>query len=89
MAIAVAGDRARRIFVDRDRDQTFAAAEEVTGGMANEWPVDLDAEFVMGSNAFAHDPRRVAIRLDEPTGTLEAATLGCMRGKVMLGESSG
>ena len=43
------------VFVDRDRDQTFAATEEVTGGMANEWPVELDAEFVVGINQYTHD----------------------------------
>ena len=74
------------LFVDLDRNHHFGTQERLLeeSSTSREWQVALDAEFVVASNQFEHATRRVKIRLNASTGKLELATLGCMRGQVLL-----
>ena len=87
VAIAVTRLQPHRLFADLDRNRLFDAGEEIhrkAGDSADHWQLDLDAEFVVGSNQFEHARRRAEIRVNPTTGKLEFATLGCMRGNVAL-----
>ena len=87
VAMAVTRSQPNRLFVDLDRNRLFDAGEEMhrrTGGSADHWQLDLDAEFVVGSSQFEHVSRRVELRVNPTTGKLELATLGCTRGNVVL-----
>ena len=57
VAIAVTRLQPNRLFVDLDRNRHFDAGEEIhrtAGDSADHWQLDLDAEFVVGSNQFEH-----------------------------------
>lgn len=91
VAIALMRAQPTRLFVDLDRNGHFGAGEEMprnAGDSGDRWQLDLDAEFVVGPNQFDHARRRVELRINQVTGKLELATLGCMRGRVSLDNRS-
>jgi hypothetical protein len=92
-SVAVGATRAqpRRLFVDLNRNRAFEPDEEMpsaAGSAADPWQLDLDAEFVIGSNQFEHMRRRVAIRVNPTTNATEMATLGCLRGTTPIDNRS-
>ncbi len=91
VAVAVTRIQPRRLFVDLNRNRAFEPGEEIpsaAGTAADPWQLDLDAEFVIGSNQFEHVRRRVAIRVNPTTNALEMATLGCLRGTTSIDNRS-